>query len=48
QEGTHAQFDLDEILNDPETLIAGCNGMISEEQAKELLYYLLKKEFDEH
>lgn len=45
--GTHAQIDLDEILNDPETLIAGRDATISKEQAKELLYYLLKKEFDE-
>ncbi|MCY9162692.1 helix-turn-helix domain-containing protein [Bacillus atrophaeus] len=45
--GTDAQIDLDEILNDPETLIAGRDGKISKEQAKELLYYLLKKEFDE-
>ncbi|WP_277714210.1 helix-turn-helix domain-containing protein [Bacillus atrophaeus] len=45
--GTDAQIDLDEILNDPETLIAGRDGKISKEQAIELLYYLLKKEFDE-
>lgn len=44
--GTHAQFDLDEILSDPETLIAGHKGAISKEKAKELLYYLLKKEFE--
>ncbi|ADP32506.1 XRE family transcriptional regulator [Bacillus atrophaeus] len=44
--GTHAQFDLDEILSDPETLIAGHNGTISKEKAKVLLYYLLKNEFD--
>ncbi|CUB44769.1 MULTISPECIES: helix-turn-helix domain-containing protein [Bacillus] len=38
---------IDELLNDPETLIAGRDGKITKEQAKELLEYLLKKGFDE-
>ena len=31
---------IDELLNDPETLIAGRDGKITKEQAKELLEYL--------
>ncbi|AEP84934.1 hypothetical protein B4146_4469 [Bacillus subtilis] len=45
--GNSNDSQIDELLNDPETLIAGRDGKITKEQAKELLDYLLKKGFDE-